>query len=51
MRSAGLMQCLGTIGTVKAGLKALQDTHRAVGDEAKTGFILQISNLNGFRLF
>lgn len=40
MGSAGLMRCLGT---VNAGLRALKDTHRALGDEVKkTGFILKI---------
>lgn len=40
MTSAALMKCLGTTGTVNAGLRTLKDTHRAAGDEAKTGFIL-----------
>lgn len=35
MRSAGLMQCLVTTGTVNAGLRALKDTHGALGDEVK----------------
>lgn len=51
MRSAGLVQCLGTWRS-ECRTRALKDIHRALAlKQRKMGIILQISKLNSFGHF